>query len=171
MVDGFGKSPEREKILLDIGRAAQSGARLELRLSVLAGALLALPQRTGIFILGRESASRLFTILNKTVAIIEEADVRERLCSWLASARQTYERRNGVIHAQILHDPNTGRLYWNRFSGALTGLAFRYELLDIGDLQSIGQLLDSACDQFDSDICSLLISRLPYTRQALGHPA
>ena len=170
LVHGFGASPDKDSVLVAIGHAAQSGAQLEYRLSMLAAALLALRQRIGLFILGRNSASRLFTTLRKTLAVIADHDLRQRLSLWLADAQGAYDDRNAAIHSQIAHDSSGGRLYWVKLSAKLEGIAFEYEAIDLKQLRAIGQRLDELCGQFDAEICSLLITRLPHTREALGHP-
>ena len=170
MITGFGKSPNRDTILAGIGRAAQSGAALESRLSILAAALLGLPQRIGIFILGRDSASRLLDVVRKTLKVVGDEDTRTKLSDWLTRVQSTYEKRNGVIHSQIVHDPDNGKLYWVRLAARLEGLAWSDEEVRLDDLQSIGQGLDDLCVEFDQQITSLLIQRLPHTREPLGHP-
>lgn len=152
-VIGLGEAPERDRALLLIGHAAQAGAQLEFRLALLTAALLALPQRTGIFMLGRESPSRLFGTLRKIVTAIDDAEAKEQVGDWVKRAQAGYERRNGIIHSHIGHDKQTGRLYWTRLTNQLQGFGWHPEAVDMDNcrpapraLQGVRRELDGAAN-------------------------
>jgi hypothetical protein len=170
LIIGFGQARERDVVLQLIGCAAQTGAQLEFRLSLLTAALLALPQKTGIFMLGRESAARLFGTLRKIIAAIGDATAQAEIESWVKRSQATYERRNAVIHSIINHDVQTGRLYWTRLTNQLQGFGFKYEPIEMNDLQTVADAVEKLCDEFDKNLTATLIHRLPYTRASLGHP-
>jgi len=170
LIIGFGQAPERDTVLQLIGRAAQTGAQLEFRLSMLTAALLALPQKTGIFMLGRESTSRLFGTLRKILAAITEPKAKAEIENWLKRSQAAYERRNALIHSIINHDSQTGRLYWIRLTNELQGFGWKYEPVETDDLHSVANVLEDLCDDFDKNLTATLIRHLPYTRASLGHP-
>lgn len=120
--------------------------------------------------LGRESASRLFGTLRKVIAAISDSDAKEQLGAWVKRAQIAYDRRNSVIHAPLVHDRGTKRLYWTRLTHSLQGFGAFHEGVHVPAMQAICEELQALCDDFDVRLTALLIKTLPYTRSSLGHP-
>lgn len=157
------------EIFAEVGRVASRGADIELRLGLLAAAVLGLPQRIGLFLLARENADRLTQRVKDALAITEECAAREQAAAWVTDVLAAWRRRNEVIHSQISR-AEAGDLRWVRLRPRLAGEMFTNEPVDLADLRALAAELEGLCDRFDQVVTSALIRELEYTRSALGHP-
>jgi hypothetical protein len=156
-------------ILSELGRMAVGGAALELRASLIAAAALGLPQRTGMYLLGRETTSRTFDHAAEALRAAPASDARDLALRWIADSRTAYQNRNRLLHSVAARTAD-GELYQIRISSSLTGPAFEEHPVDIEEVRAAAHELDALSGDFDEAITAALIRDLPYTRPALGHP-
>lgn len=92
-----------------LGELVVAAGHIELRIALLAGALLGLPnQRVGIYLFGRQDSSRALGIVKDAVKLLPEGDARTRVEQWRCDAAAAYQERNAAIHGTIVLDPSAG---------------------------------------------------------------
>jgi hypothetical protein len=156
-------------VLEQIGRVSLGGAALELRASLLAASALGLPQRIGIFLFGRENASRSFQRAREALQAAPDCEGRGVALEWIADAQTQYTRRNQILHG-VVADRGDGTLARMSLSGSLSGPAFSEEVISIEEIAEMADALTAVNEHFDSVVTTVLIRDLPFTRAALGHP-
>ncbi|MEX0664735.1 MAG: hypothetical protein WD598_08190 [Acidimicrobiia bacterium] len=164
-----GPEADATQLLVAVGRISLGGANLELRASLLAAAALGLPQRVGLYLLGRESASRALDHAREALEVADDCDGRAQALAWIARAGDAYRRRNELMHGVVGADSNGG-LRRVRIRRSLTGPTYDEEAIELTAIVALGELLDAVAHDFDHEVTSALIRDLSYTRAALGHP-
>lgn len=164
------ETPE-DRLYREVGRIAVAASHLEFRVSLLAAALLGLPQRVGLFLVARDNFSKLTERVGATLVVTSDTEALIAIRTWLQRARDAYSRRNEIVHSQVSYNPESQSYVKTKLRSRLDGPAFSSEPFDFGTLAALSDDLDGLCAEFDRELTTLMIRDLPYTRQALGHPA
>ncbi len=139
-----------------------------MRFTLLAGAVLGMDQRTGLFLFGREGASRRLDICRKTLEAHDPTAARDLAEDWLARAGAAWKRRNGVVHHTIAVD--AAGISQPEFSKRLTGPAFTHRQITSDEVGALADEMVALADEFDGPVISDLIRDYPWTRPMFGHP-
>lgn len=164
-------SGETERLLRSLGALVVAAGQIELRVPLLAAALLGIErQRVGIYLFGRQNTARGLEAIGEALQVTPGCEAKEQATSWLNQVRSAYQRRNTVIHGTFGNDED-GQLGSATLSRSLTGLAVETSPVDLTAIEGLIAELVRLTDEFDKELCSRLIADLPHTRAMLGHPA
>ena len=159
-----------DNLFRSLGALVVAAGQIELRVPLLAGALLGLDQqRVGIYLFGRQNTSRGLDVISDALKVTAECEAKERAASWAGRVRAAYRERSAVIHGTFGRDANGG-LARATVARLLTGPAVETTSVDISDIDEVTRSLVALSSEFDGQLCSLLIHDLPSSRAMLGHP-
>jgi hypothetical protein len=153
-----------------LGALVIAAGQIELRVPLLAGALLGLTeQRVGIYLFGRQNTSRGLEVIADALNVTADCEAKSQAASWARRVKAAYKARSGVIHGTFGHDAD-GRLGRASLARGLTGPAVETANVDISEINAVTGDLVALTDEFDQQLCGILIRDLPGCRPMLGHP-